>query len=120
MASRLTDGQPLTLEWLNSIISELEDLRSVITAGDEARKPVKYTGSLASLSNIQIEAQGISIGTVPKTGKQGQIITFKTAFNKAPVVTVVARRRNSGVIPVLVKEVKATQFTVNFAVPIPA
>jgi hypothetical protein len=88
MPSRLTDGLPITTEWLNSLVDAIQDL----TPSTEAAviRPVIYTGSvLGPSASLQIEAgqhTGVATGG---TDEYESTITFNTPFKDNNVVVVV-------------------------------
>jgi hypothetical protein len=78
MAAQLSDGQPITFEWLNSIVSEINDLKTALAANTKAdaenrARPITYAGdAIASAGKIKVIADQQKIGDARKS---------KAAFN---------------------------------------
>jgi hypothetical protein len=85
MAAQLSDGQPITFEWLNSLVAEINVLKAQLsanTAADAAAnaaevanrtRPIIYSGdAIASAGKIKVIADQQTIGDAKKT---------KAAFN---------------------------------------
>jgi hypothetical protein len=77
MVAKLSDGQPITFEWLNSLVAEINDLRADLTANNKADltrvRPIVYAGdAIASAGKIKVIADQQKIGDAKKT---------KEAFN---------------------------------------
>ena len=78
MAAQLSDGQPITFEWLNSIVSEINDLKTALAANTKAdaenrARPITYAGdAIASAGKIKVIADQEKIGDARKS---------KAAFN---------------------------------------
>jgi hypothetical protein len=78
VVAQLSDSQPITFEWLNSLVSEVNKLRSDLeanSADDKARtRPVTYSGdAIASAGKIKVIADQQKIGDAS---------AGKAAFNK--------------------------------------
>jgi len=77
MVAQLSDGQPITFEWLNTLVEEINRLRQDLTANSQADKtrvrPIIYSGdAIASAGKIKVIADQQTIGDAKKT---------KAAFN---------------------------------------
>jgi hypothetical protein len=77
MVAKLSDGQPITFEWLNSLVAEINDLRSDLTANNKADltrvRPIVYGGdAIAKAGKIKVIADQQKIGDARKS---------KAAFN---------------------------------------
>lgn len=78
MAAQLSDGQPITFEWLNSLVSEINSLQSQLAANTKAdaenrARPITYAGdAIASAGKIKVIADQQQIGDARKS---------KAAFN---------------------------------------
>lgn len=89
MPSRLTDGLPITTEWLNSLVDAINDLTP--TSSDAATvRPVTYTGApLSGTGSLQIEA-GEHTGTATAgAGTYESTVSFNTPFKDNDVIVVV-------------------------------
>lgn len=95
--SELQDGQPLTFEWLNSLVKEINTINSSVNF-------LKSVDSIdivgVSTSNLQIE-----VGTAKVNKKSNdeavEIIAFQKAFKVAPVVVAtVDQKKPSSVNPI--------------------
>lgn len=112
MPQKLTDGNPLTLDWLNTLVTEIDDLRSLIAPGFDVRKPVTYSGNkIASVSKVQIEANQTKV-SAPPTGLTNQLITFSKPFNTAPIVVATLLRNGVVTVSLVIKSTTATSFTI--------
>ena len=78
MAAQLSDGQPITFEWLNSLVAEINTLKSQLAANTKAdsenrARPITYAGdAIASAGKIKVIADQQKVGDATKT---------KAAFN---------------------------------------
>jgi len=78
MVQQLSDGQPITFEWLNNLVSEVENLKSQLAANTKAdaenkARPITYAGdAIASAGKIKVIADQQKVGDATKT---------KAAFN---------------------------------------
>ena len=77
MAAKLSDGQPITFEWLNSLVDEINRLRQDLTANSQADKtrvrPIIYSGdAIQKAGKIKVIADQQKIGDAKNT---------KAAFN---------------------------------------
>lgn len=67
MVAQLSDGQPITFEWLNSLVSEINKLKTDLAANsadDKTRhRPVIYSGdAIAKAGKIKVIADQQKIG----------------------------------------------------------
>ena len=78
MVAQLSDGQPITFEWLNSLVAEIETLSSQLAANTKAdsenrARPITYAGdAISSAGKIKVIADQEKIGVATKS---------KAAFN---------------------------------------
>jgi len=77
MVAKLSDGQPITFEWLNSLVAEINDLRADLTANNKADltrvRPIVYGGdAIATAGKIKVIADQQKVGDARKS---------KAAFN---------------------------------------
>lgn len=78
MAAQLSDGQPITFEWLNSLVSEINNLKSQLADNTKAdaenrARPITYAGdAIASAGKIKVIADQEKVGDARKS---------KAAFN---------------------------------------
>ena len=78
MVQQLSDGQPITFEWLNNLVSEVENLKSQLAANTKAdaenrARPITYAGdAIASAGKIKVIADQQKVGDARKS---------KAAFN---------------------------------------
>jgi hypothetical protein len=78
MVQRLSDGQPITFEWLNSLVAEINDLRADLSANTRADaqnrlRPITYAGdAINTAGKIKVIADQQKIGDARKS---------KAAFN---------------------------------------
>jgi hypothetical protein len=78
MVAKLSDGQPITFEWLNSLVAEINDLRSDLSANTRADRanrlrPITYAGdAINRAGKIKVIADQHVVGDARKS---------KAAFN---------------------------------------
>ena len=77
MPGELSDGQPITFEWLNTLVREVNSLRTDLTANNKADlarvRPIVFAGdAIASAGKIKVIVDQQKIGDAKKT---------KEAFN---------------------------------------
>lgn len=74
MPQPLSDGQPITFEWLNSLASEIESLKTDLAANTKADsenrlRPITYSGdAIASAGKIKVIADQQKVGDA-RSGK---------------------------------------------------
>ena len=78
MVAKLSDGQPITFEWLNGLVAEINDLRADLMANNKADlarvRPIVFAGdAVASAGKIKV---------IVDQQKIGDAKTTKEAFNK--------------------------------------
>jgi hypothetical protein len=116
MASQLQDGQALTVEWLNSLVLEINQLSKKIETGDSRRKVVAWTGNLipSSTNVIEVESGTKTALAVTKGKALTAKIDFKSPFANDSVNIVCTVDVPSGTkgIPVTVTAVTSKNFTV--------
>jgi hypothetical protein len=72
MVAKLSDGQPITFEWLNSLVAEINDLRADLSANTKADaqnrvRAITYAGdAIASAGKIKVIADQQKIGDAKK------------------------------------------------------
>ena len=89
MPSRLTDGLPITTEWLNSLVDAINDLTPT-SSDSSAIRPVVYTGAaLGTSGSLQIEA-GEHTGTATTGASTYEAtVSFNTPFKDNNAIVVV-------------------------------
>jgi len=103
MAAQLSDGQPITFEWLNSLVAEINLLRSQLaanTAADAAAnraaaanrpRPIVYAGdAIASAGKIKVIADQHTVGDSKKqtTAFNAYVDFAGNGFKDANVIVV--------------------------------
>jgi hypothetical protein len=104
MVQKLSDGQPITFEWLNSLVSEVNSIRTDLSANTRADlervRPITFAGdSIASAGKIKVIADQHKVGDA-KGGK--------AAFN-AYVDFVGNGFKNARVIVVATADIRRTK-----------
>lgn len=88
---KLNDGDPLTIEWLNSIV---DTINTIIGDSQTGTKTIPYfVGSLESAaiqSALLVEAGEIKWTSKTTDNDFDRSIDFKTSFTKAPTVFISA------------------------------
>ena len=97
MVAKLSDGQPITFEWLNTIVSEINSLKSDLAANTKADRanrlrPITYAGdAINSAGKIKVIADQHTLGTVGRTvrGSFNAEVKFPgNGFKDASVIVV--------------------------------
>lgn len=88
MATRLTDGTPLSFEWLNSLVDEINSLapNSTSTSGGGASEIIRFFGSAATTNKHAIVIEKIT-DTMQPIGLELDV-TFPAPFADNKVVVV--------------------------------
>lgn len=96
MAAQLSDGQPITFEWLNSLVSEINALRVDLAANTKADaenrlRPITYAGdAISSAGKIKVIADQQKVGDA-RAGKAAfnAYVSFPgNGFKDASVIVV--------------------------------
>lgn len=88
MPSRLTDGLPITTEWLNSLVDSINDLTPT-SADSSTIRPVIYTGAaLSGSGSLQIEAGQHSGTATTGASTYEATVSFNTPFKDNNVIVV--------------------------------
>jgi hypothetical protein len=71
MVAKLSDGQPITFEWLNGLVSAIEDLRADLTTNNKADlarvRPIVFAGdAVASAGKIKVIVDQHKVGDSKK------------------------------------------------------
>ena len=96
MVAQLSDGQPITFEWLNSLVSEINSLKSDLAANTKADRanrlrPITYAGdAINTAGKIKVIADQHKVGDA-KGGKaafNAQVSFPGNGFKDASVIVV--------------------------------
>lgn len=97
MANRLTDGLPITTEWLNSLVDEIEALKGAtgVSSTSSAQKPISLFGSLFSnAKSFQIIGDTFFENIPGGTSLINRTINFKNPFFDNNVIVVASATFN--------------------------
>lgn len=96
MPSRLTDGLPISTEWLNSLVDAINDL-TPNSSDSSTIRPVIYTGSvLGPTASLQIEAGKHTGVSTQGAAAYEASVSFNTPFKDNDVVVVVTPTFTNG------------------------
>ena len=94
MVAKLSDKQPITFEWLNSLVDAINDLKGDITDVSESIRPIVFAGdAIASNNNSKVKVVADQHQIASAGGANGKdnivtTVTFPSNFKDNSVVVV--------------------------------
>jgi hypothetical protein len=100
MPSRLTDGLPITTEWLNSLVDAINDIQGTDNSSGTSGA-ISHMGITNSQGNNLIIESGVHTGQVSSAEVYESTVEFRSAFADSDIVVVttpsfVSSSTNSG------------------------